>query len=298
MNAAAVPRADDGDEYADAYVAAAGGDPKERQRAVRLFQAEFADLADWASRPVATRMAAAVAARAFASFAATRAGMPVDAAYVVASASKWGLHVADRDPGQAVGFRTQAASLGFGPQEITRMWCKLAQICVITGTTPDGITAADYLRGRDAFAAAVTARHGGRSPKSLRTPLFGLNAVMFHRGQAPRPDARRPWAARSVPEIGWEVIEGAAPVLAATIRRYLDQLAISLRASSVACVETTLRQFAGHVVTHSGAVTVAGIDRERVEDYKTWLAARVGYRRNTQVSKTTIGMRMGHLSAF
>lgn len=209
-----------------------------------------------------------------------------------------GLHIADRDPGQAARFRLQAASLGFAPRETDKMWSKLAQICVITGTTPDTITAVDYLAGRDQFDAAVTARHDGKAPKSLRTPLFGLNAVMFHRGQAPRPEPRRPWAARSVPEIGWEVIAGRALVLAATMRRYLDQLSVSLRASSVACVETTLRQFAGHVVTHSDVTTVAGIDRARVEAYKMWLAARPGYRKNTQLSKTTIGMRMGHLSAF
>ena len=243
-------------------------------------------------------MAASEEARAFASFAAVGAGLAVDAEYVVASASKWGLHVTGRDPEQAARFRLQATSLGFAPLEVAKMWSKLAQICVITGQHPDMISAADYLAGRDAFAAAVEARHDGTSPKSLRTPLFGLNAVMFHRGQAPRPVPRRPWAARSVPEIGWEVIVGRAPVLAGTMQRYLGQLRISLRASSVACVETTLRQFAGHVVTHSDVNTVAGIDRTAVETYKTWLAARGGYRNNSQVSKTTIGMRMGHLSAF
>ena len=41
------------------------------------------------------------------------------------------------------------------------MWSKLAQICVITGQTPDTLTAADYLAGRDAFAGAVHAKHSG-----------------------------------------------------------------------------------------------------------------------------------------
>jgi len=229
-----------GVDLAELYLAAARADIRGRRQAVREFQAQFGDIQRWRSRPVIERMAGSEAARAFASFAAARTVLSVDAAYVVASASKWGLHVAERDPDQAVRFRLQAASLGFAPLEINKMWSKLAQICVITGQTPDQITAGDYLHGRDQFAAAVTARHGGKSPKSLRTPLFGLNAVMFHRGQAPRPEPRRPWAVRSVPEIGWEVIVGRAPVLAATMRRYLDQLGISLRASSVACIETTL----------------------------------------------------------
>ena len=86
--------------------------------------------------------------------------------------------------------------------------------------------------------------------------------------------------------------------MAATMRRYLDQLAVSLRASSVTCIETTLRQVAGHLITTSQVVTVAGIDRTHIEAYKTWLAGRGGYRKNTQISKTTIGMRMCHLGAF
>ena len=177
-------------DLAASYVAAARVDTRGRRQAVRAFQAQFGDLHRWRSRPVGDRMAASEEARAFASFAAVGAGLAVDAEYVVVSASKWGLHVADRDPEQAARFRLQAASLGFAPLEVAKMWSKLAQICVITGQTPDTITAAGYLVGRDAFAAAVDAKHNGTSPKSLRTPLFGLNAVMFHRGQAPRPEPR------------------------------------------------------------------------------------------------------------
>jgi hypothetical protein len=148
---------------------------------------------------------------------------------VVGAASKWGRHVADRDLEQVARFRLQASSLGFDQREVDKMWSKLAQISVIIGTSPDSLTSEQYLSGREAFRAAVTAKHG-RAPKSLTTPLFGLDAVMFHRGQAP---PRAPWRARSVPETGWDQIAAQAPVLAATMHRYLDQLRVSLRASSV-----------------------------------------------------------------
>ncbi|MDV6244844.1 hypothetical protein [Rhodococcus opacus] len=52
----------------------------------------------------------------------------------------------------------------------------------------------------------------------MNTPLFGLDAVMFHRGQCPAPHPRKQWATRSVPEIGWDRVEDAAPVMAATMR--------------------------------------------------------------------------------
>jgi integrase len=280
-----------------AYLAGAIGDAPDRRRAVRQFRARFGTIEQWRDTSPADRLAASPAARAFAAFAAVGAYLAVDATYVVGAASKWGRHVADRDPEQVAQFRLQASSLGFDRREVDKMWSKLAQISVIVGTTPEALTSQQYLSGRDAFRTAVTEKHG-RAPKSLTTPLFGLDAVMFHRGQAPRPVPRAPWRARSVPETGWDQIAAQAPVLAATMHRYLDQLRVSLRASSVACIEITLRQLAGHLVATSDVTTVAGIQRVHIEAYKRWLAGRGGYRKNTQVSKTTIGMRMGHLSAF
>jgi hypothetical protein len=132
---ATAPNADPVD-LAAAYVAAARVDTRGRRQAVRAFQAQFGDLQRWRSSSVTDRMAASEQARAFAAFAAVGAGLAVDAEYVVASASKWGLHVADRDPEQAARFRLQAASLGFAPLEVAKMWSKLAQICVITGQPP------------------------------------------------------------------------------------------------------------------------------------------------------------------
>ena len=284
---------------ADAY--ADGGTStqahNDRLRAVARFDNQFGDLSCWQSVTVTERMATDDGVRAFVAFAAVFDMIAVDATYVVIAASKWGAHVARREPAAAAAFRIQATSLGFCEREANKMWSKLSQICVITGATTDALTETEYVAARAEFHAAVVAKIG-HAPKSLNAPLFGLDALMFHRGQGPRPHPRKRWAARSVPEIGWDHINKKAPVMVATMRRYLDQLAISLRASSVECIETTLRQFAGHLVTTSDIVCVADVDRTHIEAYKTWLAARPGYRKKTNLSKTTIGMRMGHLSAF
>ncbi len=283
-----------------AYLAVAVTEPARLARAQTTgrFIDEFGDLAAWRACPIPRRLAGGEQAKAFANFAAVWARIPLEPDYVVAAVSRWGHYLTGRDPEQANRFRLQAGSLSFGRLEIDKMWSKLAQICVITGSSPDQLSADDYLAGRAAFWAAVVAKHGGTVPKSLATPLFGLDAVMFHRGQAPRPAARKPWAARSVPEIGWDEVTAAAPVLAATMRRYLDQLAVSLRPGSVAAIEITLRQFAGHLVETGTVTAVAEIGRLEVEAYRTWLAGRGGYRKNSTISNTTIGMRMCHLGAF
>ena len=62
---------------------------------------------------------------------------------------------------------------------------------MITGTTPVLTTPGDYARGREEFTGAVRERWG-RLPKSAATPLFGLDAVLFHRGQAHQPHLPSP----------------------------------------------------------------------------------------------------------
>jgi integrase len=52
------------------------------------------------------------------------------------------------------------------------------------------------------------------------------------------------------------------------------------------------------VAEHPEVTTVAGISRQHIEALKTRLAARPGYRKHNTLSKTTLGMRMGHLRAF
>jgi hypothetical protein len=167
---------------AQAYVeAGTGHGRKDRLRSVARFHALFSDLDSWHQRPLAERMAVPDDVRAFAAFAAVFAMIPVEADYVVAASTKWGAHLARSEPQGANMFCTQAFSLGFCEREASRMWSKLAQICVITATTTGALTSEQYVSARDEFHAAVTAKRGS-TPKSLTAPLFGLNAVKFHRG--------------------------------------------------------------------------------------------------------------------
>ncbi len=78
---------------------------------------------------------------------------------------------------------------------------------------------------------------------------------------------------RPLPEFTWPQIIHRAPKMAATMARYLDQLAVSARPATVAAVDLTLRQFA-HCVTVADPTcrSMAGVTRIHFEDYKRWLA--------------------------
>lgn len=287
------------DAVAQAYVAA-GCTPaarKFRRAGVAGFIHRFGDLDGWGAAPVRARRGVRTEVMSFAAHAIVRGHLPVDPIFVVTSGCRWGKYVRDAYPDQATAFDDQAANLGFCGKEIERMWAYLAKICVIAGDSPDQLTAAAFQDARTALHDTVITVRGHR-PKTLSTPLFGLDAVMFHRSQGPAPDIRRRWTGRPAKEIAWDDLATRAPVLVTTMRRYLDQCALSLRPSSVALFDTTMRQFAASLTVADPPVTrVADIGRHHVEAYKTELAARPG-RHGKPLTKTTLGMRVGHLHTF
>jgi site-specific recombinase XerD len=96
----------------------------------------------------------------------------------------------------------------------------------------------------------------------------------------------------------WDQLSAAVPDIAATMRRYLDQLASILRAGSVSNADQALRSLATFLTEQAPEVTnVAGIGRRHLEDFRQWLAARPG-RDTARVSSATIAHRLGTLRMF
>ena len=93
----------------------------------------------------------------------------------------------------------------------------------------------------------------------------------------------------------WARITAHAPVLAATCRHYLDQIAVSVRPNTVNSADIALRLFASWLIDHDPTTTSLGsVNRGHIEAYKLWLANR----ENTygeKLKKTTISLRLGML---
>ena len=99
-------------------------------------------------------------------------------------------------------------------------------------------------------------------------------------------------------EITWAEIAARAPQMALTMARFLDQLAVSARPSTVDAYSLTLRFFAGRVTAADpGCVQVAAIERRHLEDYKCWLAERPG-KKTPKLTTTTIRHSLGLLRTF
>ena len=288
-------------EVIDAYIAggAAAAARKGRRLAAARFARMFGDLEGWRSASIQQRRQVRTEVMSFAAHAVIATQTPVDAAFVAQSRCHWGIYVHDAYPEQHQRFTAQATELGFSLRQCQRMWSHLARICVVSGLAPEQLTAATYQPARAAFFDAALALHDSPPHKSLSTPLFGLDVVMFHRGQAERAELRRIWNHRPAAEVDWDQISTQVPVMAHTMRRYLQQCSASLRPSSVTLFNTTLRQFAAFLTArHPGVTSVADLQRRHIEDYRAWLDQRPGYRGQPGLTKTTLGMRMGHLHTF
>jgi site-specific recombinase XerD len=94
----------------------------------------------------------------------------------------------------------------------------------------------------------------------------------------------------------WDHIGQAAPQLAATMRRYLTQIAAFLAPRSVEVADSSLRQLSRWILASTGIESVAEIRRDDIEDYKAWLARQPGTK--GALSANTHRQRLRTLRAF
>lgn len=269
---------------------------KARDRSVRRFGDTFGNLAGWAAAPLSRRLNAPVDIRCVAVWLAMATATPVDPGYVAQSHAGWGYRLAELAPDLSVAFTSAASRIGWDDKQAERQWALLAKLAAVAGRPAEALTRPCFDAACDALAGAVKAARG-RVPSTVTTPLHGLRATLAAMGILDEPGHKR------VPDRGrpghWQQLEQQAPVLASTMRRYLAQLAISMRPASIALIDTTLRHLASYLTAcHPGITATAQIRRTHIEGFKAWLAARPGYRGRRGPVKTTIGMRLGHLRGF
>lgn len=96
----------------------------------------------------------------------------------------------------------------------------------------------------------------------------------------------------------WDRLSVSSPLVVASMRRYLEQIACVLRPGSVGGADLALRSFAAFLAEQAPDVaSVDQIQRRHVEAFKPWLAARPGQNK-PRVTSATIAHRLGTLRMF
>jgi integrase len=120
-------------------------------------------------------------------------------------------------------------------------------------------------------------------------PDASSNATRTHEARSAGP----------VPQLSWDELAACVPQMVATMRAYLDQLAVSSRPSTVGAASLALRHLAAHLTKSDPTCrSVAAIERRHIESFKLALAARPGKRGNKTVSAQTIRHNLGMLRTF
>jgi len=289
----------------DAVIAAYGaalhdagmrGDPADIWGA-RAFFTRFGDIPAWEAMALEDQLAVNVKISRFVGWLIGTQQLVPTADYVVAHRPLLGRVVARCHAAFFDNFLVTAAAVGFSVKATRLQWTALVQACAVSGRRPQDLRHEDLDRSRTELCAAGE-RLGRGSRRSLRTAMFGLEATLFHAGVTDELPRKRVMDKASERAAQWADIRAAAPVLADTMTRYVEQVGLSLRPGTMRRHEAVTREFARFVLERDDRVVAAAdVRRCHVEDYKSWLAERPAAR-GGKLHRHTIRERLGVVRNF
>jgi hypothetical protein len=200
----------------------------------------------WQHRRLAQQLALVKVSHAapFASWLIVTGRLRVDARFVVAAGLRLGHAASPYQPLAYERFRQAAARRHIRSADVHLQWHALILLAAAVGLTVDQVDDEAFSIGRTALLAACRARdcrNAGRNPSAI---LHRLQTTLFHGGmiqtlaRLPKPGVR---------VTGWA---GIAPVYTEAAHRYLDQVAVSLRPSTIRAIERDLRGFGHFLAQH------------------------------------------------
>lgn len=225
--------------------------------------------------------------RSFVNWLAVASRLRPSADYVVAAVPQLGRIAARYHPATYALVTETSRELGYSAGVGVDQWSLFARLMVLSGSPPDVVGLGALEVARRAIEEAEgrlgpvrnqsASSRGGRGPggpaQSMTRPYRGLLAVLFHAGlidKAPKNDAAWDSSPRSYAE--WSHV---APTLAATMRSYVDQCALTQRPATTVRNDTTLRELGLFLAERYPEVTcVAEIRRAHIEAFKSFLATR------------------------
>ncbi|MDQ6879725.1 MAG: site-specific integrase [Candidatus Dormibacteraeota bacterium] len=170
-------------------------------------------------------------------------------------------------PAAHVWFIQTCERLGTGPDDVALQWNTLAKVTAMTGTAPDKIAERAFEHARTALIDAYAGRGMPASGRNLAAIFHRLRLTLFHAGRL--DTHRHPTRHAPVSVTGWAMV---APGFAETAQRYVAQVTLSLRPSTVKCIERDLREFGTWLTRRYPEVaSCADLERSHIEAYKSWL---------------------------
>lgn len=191
-------------------------------------------------------------------------------------------------------FTDACALLDNNGSDVSLQWNALAKVTAVTGTPAQRIDTTAFEAARTAIIDAYIDRGMPNSGRNMASIFHRLQLTLFHAGRLEnhnRP-ARRP----SVSVTGWTAVP---PGFTEAAQRYVAQVDLSLRPSTVKHIEHDLREFGTWLgQTHPEIDNCADLQRRHIEDYKAWVGAKHGRYTGKPLNRISIKNRLINLHCF
>jgi len=261
----------------------------------RSFCARYPIPATFSAQSVEEQIRLSSHQRRFACWLMVTARMSVSAQYLARADLRLGAIAARHYPALHASFVDTADTLGSDQPWQRAQWSALAQLAALHGVRLDQVSSEQVDVGGDTLLAAFARPGHPKAGHVLRSSLVRLRATLFHAGMAQTPPRLHRPNTGKVAAAQWATVPTA---LDQTAHRYLAQIELSLRSSSVRIAEQALREFATFLARQAPEVTsVADIERQHIEAYKLWLASRPRAGGGT-LHRSTIRGHLGALRCF
>lgn len=238
----------------------------------RAFCARYGGPAGFAGLDVDEQLGMPSHLRQFACWLMVTGRMRVCAEYLARADQRLGTVARSHYPELHQRFEATAAMLGSNHAWAAHQWNVLVQLAALHGVTPEWVSAEQVEEGGAALVDAFARPDRPKAGQRTRTSLVRLKATMFHAGLVDVPPRLHKPNTGTKQAAEWATV---APTLAATAQRYVEQIRLSLRPSTVNHADRSLRELGCYLAEAAPEVgAVADIARRHIEGYKAWLAAR------------------------
>ncbi len=282
------------EEYVTAMQQAGRQTGRSTVAAARSFSVKLERGGGWHQLSLAQQVDAIEKARSFVSWLLVTAQLTITGDLLGRVDLRLGNAARSHCPDAHTWFTDACALLDTKERDVALQWNTLAKVTAVTGTPAQQINTTAFEAARTAIIDAYIARGMPNSGRNLASCFHRLQLTLFHAGRLEnhtRP-ARRP----SVSVTGWTTVP---PGFTDVAQRYVAQIDLSLRPSTVKHIEHDLREFGTWLgQTHPEVDTCAELQRRHIEDYKAWVGAKHGRYTGKPLNRVSIKNRLINLHCF
>ncbi len=285
---------DDLDAFAAALEAVGVGAWPSTLRAARTFQGRVERAGGWERVNLDTQLEWMRRARPFVAWQLVTGRLTATADFLAFADLRLGLCARKHLPDVHEWFVSAARRLDATAQDTAMQWNAVCKIAAISRCRPDHVDTDAFVAARAQITEAYKRRGRPEAGRNVRAILHRLQLTLFHAGKI--DSLARPASKPSITVSGWDPIP---QLYRDNAHRYIEQVTLSLRPSTVQHIEQHLRVFGTWLVDHHPEIrSCTELERGHIEDFKIWLSTTPNARTAKPLARTTIKEQLINLGCF